>query len=444
MTQTITADSQTAKQQELLETAKQFLAGGGLGHFRLPDEVDIVLASASGSHMTDTTGREYIDYVLGSGPMLIGHANPTVIGAAAAQIPKGTTYFLLNEPAIRLAKRLVENVPCGEQVRFQTTGTEATHVALRGARAFTGRGKILKFEGGWHGMHDYSLWGTVPSVPSEYPRSLPDSRGIPASVGKEVLVAPFNETERAVKIIEDNASELAAVIVEPLERVLAPEPGFLEAIREVTARHGIVLVFDEVVTGFRIAWGGAQERYGVVPDVATYGKAMAGGFPLAAVVGRADIMQVFNAQGVSSITDIAWASGHVQREPGRRKRRSRRAGHPGTAGVVSAPSQRGIAAPRRHRRGGTPPRIPRPGSGGRRRIRNPVHRERQRQDLDGLAGARYRAGPPLGHRVHKARSTDDPEREDIHLDSAHRPGRGPHAANLRRRIPGLRFIATAR
>ena len=138
MTQTITVDTQTAKQQELLETAKQFLAGGGLGHFRLPDEVDIVLASASGSHMTDTTGREYIDYVLGSGPMLIGHANPTVIGAAAAQIPKGTTYFLLNEPAIRLAKRLVENVPCGEQVRFQTTGTEATHVALRGARARPG------------------------------------------------------------------------------------------------------------------------------------------------------------------------------------------------------------------------------------------------------------------------------------------------------------------
>ncbi len=315
MTQTITADIQTAKQQELLETAKQFLAGGGLGHFRLPDEVDIVLASASGSHMTDTTGREYIDYVLGSGPMLIGHANPTVIGAAAAQIPKGTTYFLLNEPAIRLAKRLVENVPCGEQVRFQTTGTEATHVALRGARAYTGRGKILKFEGGWHGMHDYSLWGTVPSVPSEYPRSLPDSRGIPASVGKEVLVAPFNETERAVKIIEDNASDLAAVIVEPLERVLVPEPGFLEAIREVTARHGIVLVFDEVVTGFRIAWGGAQERYGVVPDIATYGKAMAGGFPLAAVVGRADIMQVFNAQGVSSITDIAWASGTFNGNP---------------------------------------------------------------------------------------------------------------------------------
>ncbi len=314
MTRTIPATAQTANQQELMQTAKQVLAGGALGHFRLPEEVDVVLASASGSRVTDAAGDEYIDYLLGSGPMLVGHANPAIIDAVAAQLPKGTTYFFLNEPAIKLAERLVEAVPCGELVRFQSSGTEATHIALRGARAYTGRGKILKFEGGWHGMHDYALWSTIPRNPSDYPRGLPDSTGIPASIGDEVLIAPFNEPDLAVQIIEGNAADLAAVIVEPLERVLLPEPGFLEAIRDVTTRHGIVLIFDEVVTGFRIAWGGAQERYGVIPDLATYGKAMAGGFPLSAVVGRAEIMQEF-ASGPGPLTETAWATGTFSGNP---------------------------------------------------------------------------------------------------------------------------------
>ena len=173
---------------------------------------------------------------------------------------------------------------------------------------------MLKFEGSWHGMHDYSLWGTVPSAPSDYPHAKPDSVGIPAQAGETVLVTPFNDTARAVETIERNAADLAAVIVEPLQRVLLPEPGFLQALREVTKKHGIVLVFDEIVTGFRIAWGGAQERYGVVPDVACYGKAMSGGFPMAAVVGTSDVMSVLDGRKRPR-AEVVWATHTLSRNP---------------------------------------------------------------------------------------------------------------------------------
>ncbi|MGH2461470.1 MAG: aspartate aminotransferase family protein [Chloroflexota bacterium] len=302
------------RQRDLLKTAGQVLAGGGLGLFNLPDEVNLVVAEGKGSHVTDVAGRDYIDYHLGSGPDLLGHAHPAITEAVAAQLPKGTTYYFLNQHAIRLAERVVEAVPCGERLHFTGSGTEATFFALRVARARTGRSKILKFEGAWHGMHDYALWGTVPSEPSDYPRARVDSAGVPRSIGDEVLVAPFNDAEQAVDLIDRHGSELAAVIVEPLQRVLVPRPGFLAAVREATRRHGIVLIFDEVVTGFRIAWGGAQERYGVVPDLATYGKAMAGGFPMACLVGKADVMAVLDGR-VLPRKELAWASGTLSGNP---------------------------------------------------------------------------------------------------------------------------------
>jgi glutamate-1-semialdehyde 2,1-aminomutase len=303
-----------AKQQALLDEAGRYMAGGGLGLFVLPPEVNLVIAEGRGGHVVDVAGRELIDYHLGSGPALLGHGHPAITAAVAAQLPKGSTYYFLNEPAIRLAGRLVEAVPCAEQVQFTGSGTEATFFALRVARAFTGRSKILKFEGGWHGMHDYALWGTVPGEASDYPHARPDSRGIPLAIGDEVLVAPFNDAERATALIEAHAGELAAVLVEPLQRVLRPLPGFLEALREVTRRHGIVLVFDEIVTGFRIAWGGAQERYGVVPDLATYGKAMAGGFPMACLAGRADVLAPLDGRRTER-TEMVWASGTLNGNP---------------------------------------------------------------------------------------------------------------------------------
>ena len=241
------------------------------------------------------------------------------------------------------------------------------------ARAFTGRNKIMKFEGAWHGMHDYGLWGTVPSAPSPYPRALPDSIGVPAETGDTVLVAPFNETERAVALIEAHAHELAAVIVEPLQRVLLPEPGFLQALRDVTTRHGIVLVFDEIVTGFRIAWGGAQEKYGVVPDLACYGKAVSGGFPLAAIAGRADVMGVLDARSRPR-EKVVWATHTLN-------------GNPvcATAGCAALDVLRkpGVydrlhayrrAPSRRHRRGGHAARLCGAGAGRGRRVRHSLHR----------------------------------------------------------------------
>jgi glutamate-1-semialdehyde 2,1-aminomutase len=309
--------SQSA-QQELLGKADRYLAGGGLGLFVLPPEVNVVIAEGRGGHVVDVSGRELIDFHLGSGPALLGHGHPAITAAVAAQVPKGSTYYFLNEHVVRLAERLVAAVPCaGEpdgQVQFTGSGTEATFFALRVARALTGRTKVLKFEGGWHGMHDYALWGTVPQEASDYPHARPDSQGIPPVVGGEVLVAPFNDAELATEIIESYADDLAAVLVEPLQRVLVPQPGFLEALREVTRRHGIVLIFDEIVTGFRIAWGGAQERYGVVPDLATYGKAMAGGFPMACIAGRAQFLAPLDGRRTER-SRLAWASGTLNGNP---------------------------------------------------------------------------------------------------------------------------------
>jgi glutamate-1-semialdehyde 2,1-aminomutase len=301
-------------QVDLLQRADRYLAGGGLGLFVLPAEVNLVIAEGHGSHVTDVTGRDFIDYHLGSGPALLGHAHPAVVAAVERQLPKGSTYYFLNEPAIQLAEKMVEACPCADQVHYTGSGTEATFFALRMARAKTGRDKVLKFEGGWHGMNDYGLWGTVPSQPSSYPVAERDSIGIPDALLGQVLVAPFNDASRAVEIIEANANELAAVIVEPLERVLVPVPGFLQALRDVTAKHGIVLIFDEVVTGFRIAWGGAQERYGVVPDLATYGKAMSGGFPMAAIAGRSEVMAYLDARRISR-DKLVWASGTLSGNP---------------------------------------------------------------------------------------------------------------------------------
>jgi glutamate-1-semialdehyde 2,1-aminomutase len=302
------------RQAQLLADAGEYLAGGGLGLFQLPPDLNLVIERGQGSRVWSVAGKEYLDYHLSSGPALLGHAHPAVVEAVAAQLRLGTAFYFLTAPEVALAKRLVEAIPCGEVVHYTGSGTEATFYSLRIARAYTKRNKLLKFEGSWHGMHDYSLWGTVPSTPSDYPRAKPDSVGVPLETGETVLVTPFNDTARAVETIERNAADLAAVIVEPLQRVLLPEPGFLQALREVTRKHGIVLVFDEIVTGFRIAWGGAQERYGVVPDLACYGKAISGGFPLAAVVGSAEVMSVLDVRKRPR-TEVVWATHTLARNP---------------------------------------------------------------------------------------------------------------------------------
>jgi glutamate-1-semialdehyde 2,1-aminomutase len=214
------------------------------------------------------------------------------VEAVQREAALGSTYFALNEPAIRLAESIVGAVPCGEAIRFQTTGSEATFAAVRLARAFTGRDKVLKFEGGWHGGHDLGQLSGAPADPPPFPDATPDCDGIPTSARRDVLVAPFNDLEATAGIIERHRRDLAAVIVEPLQRAIVPQAGFLEGLRDITQKLGIVLVFDEIVTGFRLAWGGAQERYGVVPDLACYGKVIGGGYPVSAVVGRRELLQL--------------------------------------------------------------------------------------------------------------------------------------------------------
>jgi glutamate-1-semialdehyde 2,1-aminomutase len=283
-------------QKQLLEQAERYLPGVSLGMMCLPAELRMVMVRGQGSKIYDAAGREYLDYMLGSGPLILGHCHPAVVKAVQRQVSLGSTYFALNEPAIALAEMIVQNVPCGEALRFQTTGSEATFSALRLARAFTGRDKILKFEGGWHGGHDVGQLSSAPAVNEPFPTAVADCDGIPQGTQRDVLVAPFNDLATTTAIIEQHRGELAAVIVEPLQRSLQPEAGFLAGVREVTQRYGIVLVFDEIVTGFRIAWGGAQERYGVVPDLACYGKIIGGGYPLSAVVGKRELLQLADPQ----------------------------------------------------------------------------------------------------------------------------------------------------
>jgi glutamate-1-semialdehyde 2,1-aminomutase len=274
----------------LVAEAKKVLPGGSFGN--MPAEV--ILAAGKGGHIWDENGREYIDYLLGSGPMFIGHAHPEVTKAVQAQLETGSTFFGNNKHGIALAQAIVDAVPCADQVRFVCTGTEADLYAMRAVRAFRKRDKILKFEGGYHGMSDWALMSMAPKNPGNFPRAIPDSAGIPKSVADEMLVAAFNDVDMVESLIKEHKDELAGVIVEPFQRLLPPAPGFLQALRRITAEHGIPLIFDEVVTGFRFAYGGAQEYYGVTPDLCTLGKIVGGGYALAAIAGRADIMKHFD------------------------------------------------------------------------------------------------------------------------------------------------------
>lgn len=280
-----------ALSRDLLATAAKVLPGACLGQIALPPELSFVVDHAEGARLVDVRGRVYLDYVLGSGPLLLGHAHPAIVKAAQEQVARGSTYHWLSEPSIRLAEEVSRAVPCAEQVRFVSTGTEATMFAGRMARTFTRREKILKFEGGWHGLHDYAMVGNW-RIPSErpYPSPPADVGGIPRGALASVLVAPFNDLETTAAIAAEHARDLAAIIVEPLQRAVRPRPGFLAGLQDLARRHGALLIFDEVVTGFRLAYGGAQEHYGVVPDLAVYGKALTAGFALAAIAGRADVM----------------------------------------------------------------------------------------------------------------------------------------------------------
>ena len=277
-------------QSEWIKRAHNVLPAGGFGNF---DSVSVI-EKAKGSRLWDADGNEFIDLLIGSGPMVLGHGHPEILDAVHTQLGKGMTFFANNPVGIELAEVLCEAVECAELVRFLSTGGEADMYAMRLARAFTGRDKIVKFEGGYHGMTAEAQMSLAPDKMADFPTAIPDSAGIPTAVRQDMLIAPFNDPELTHSIIEAHADEIAGVIVEPLQRIIPPDPGFLAAVRETCNRHGIVLIFDEVVTGFRLAYGGAQQHYGVVPDLCTLGKVIGGGFALSAVAGRADIMSHFD------------------------------------------------------------------------------------------------------------------------------------------------------
>ena len=285
---------QSNTETAIVDTARRVLPAGGFGNM----SSEVVIREGRNGRVWDVSGNEYVDFLLGSGPMLVGHAHPDVTKAVLEQVPRGTTFFANNEHGIQLADAIVEAVPCAEKVRFVSTGSEADLYAMRAARAYRKRDKILKFEGGYHGMSDYGLMSLWPTRTGNFPQAAPDSAGIPAALRQEMLVAPFNDLEAASTLIAEHLDDLAGVIVEPMQRSIPPRPGFLQGLRDLTERHGIPLIFDEVVTGFRFAYGGAQDYYGVTPDICTLGKVVGGGFPLAAIAGRADIMAHFDRGAV--------------------------------------------------------------------------------------------------------------------------------------------------
>jgi len=325
---TSTGDT-TIDNTALLERAYRVLPGASLGSFFVPSELDLIVASGEGPRMTDLAGKTYLDYVLGSGPLVIGHAHPAVTKAVQQQIVTGSSYYALNVPSILLAEELVKGTPGADMAKFCSSGSEATFFALRLARAATGRNKVLKFEGGYHGSHDYALMSMAPAVERAFPHAVPDTAGIPKVLEDEVLIAPFNDLDVTLSLIERHADDLAAVLVEPECRLVAPAPGFLGVLREATTRVGAKLVFDEVVMGFRLRYGSVQTIYGVQPDLVAYGKIIGGGYPLAAVVGPKAVMELSNPR--TKGPDYVYISGTLSGNP------AAAAAGLATLGVLNAP-----------------------------------------------------------------------------------------------------------
>ncbi|MSQ10585.1 MAG: glutamate-1-semialdehyde-2,1-aminomutase [Dehalococcoidia bacterium] len=251
----------------------------------------LFIARGLGAHIWDADGNSYLDYVASWGPLIAGHAHPKVVAALRDAATRGTSYGAPTELEITLAEMVHAAFPSIELVRFVNSGTEATMSALRVARAFTGRDKIIKFDGCYHGHADGLLVKAGSGVAT---LGLPDSPGVPASYAQHTLVAQYNDASSVEALFHANADQVAAVIVEPVAAnmgVVPPEPGFLQALRDITKRHGALLIFDEVITGFRVALGGAQELYGVTPDMTCLGKVIGGGLPVGAYGGRSDIMK---------------------------------------------------------------------------------------------------------------------------------------------------------
>lgn len=289
-------DFSVKKSKELYEKAIKVIPGGVNSGLRgplygiLPGIHPMYIERAKGSKIYDVDGNEYIDYILGYGPIILGHAHPRVNAAVYEQLEKGTVYGLSTENEIKLAEKINKIVPCAEMVRFTTTGTEANMGAVRIARAYTGKDKVARFDIAYHGWSDSFLISAAGGFPINYYKI--GSPGIPKSAFEDTIILPWNNIELVEKILKRKADEIAVVITEIFgEGWVGPEKGFLESLRKLTEELDILLLFDEVKTGFRLALGGAQESLGIVPDLATFSKALGNGFPIAAITGKRKIME---------------------------------------------------------------------------------------------------------------------------------------------------------
>jgi glutamate-1-semialdehyde 2,1-aminomutase len=290
----------SARSRAIFDEARRYLPGGvdsPVRSFRGVGGDPIVVASAAGSRITDADGNEYVDYCGSWGPLILGHADPEVVEAVQRAAAKGTTYGIATEAELDLARLVCESMPAVEMLRFVNSGTEATMSALRLARAFTGRDKVLKFEGCYHGHADGLLVQAGSGVAT---LSLPDSPGVPKAYAELTLVAPYNDVAALDDVFGHHGGGIAAVIIEPIAAnmgVVPPVTGFLERLRELCSETGTLLIFDEVVTGFRVGLGGYQGLSGIAPDLTCLGKVIGGGLPVGAYGGRRDIMELVAPSG---------------------------------------------------------------------------------------------------------------------------------------------------
>ncbi|MCA1633850.1 MAG: glutamate-1-semialdehyde 2,1-aminomutase [Acidobacteria bacterium] len=295
-----THQEQQASSEELFTRAVELMPGGvnsPVRAFRGVGGTPRFIASARGATLTDVDGRTYIDYVGSWGPMILGHADEQVLDAIRGALSRGTSYGAPTALEIEMAEEIIEAVPSIEMVRMVNSGTEATMSALRLARGVTGRSKIVKFEGCYHGHGDSFLVKAGSGVAT---LGLPDSPGVPASVARDTITAPFNDAGALAEVFDEHGADIAAVIIEPVVGNMGcvpPREGYLQSVRDLTRRHGALLIFDEVMTGFRLARGGAQELYDVMPDITTLGKIIGGGLPVGAYGASREIMNMVAPAG---------------------------------------------------------------------------------------------------------------------------------------------------